>query len=248
MTLVDAGLAALVGTMVAVVVGGTVAGARRASLPAAEVRRLGTGLAVTLIAWLGLTAALAGAGVLSRWDSVPPRIPLLPLTVLASMLVLSRTARFGRLLGAIPPAWPIGLQTFRAVVEVLLWGLFLEGRIPERMTFAGSNVDVVVGVSAPLLAGWMALGRPPRAVVAAWNALGLGLLANIVTIALRSAPGAMNAGWGGVPNTAIAEVPFVWLPAFLVPLAVFGHVASLRQLATARRNATEPRPERATTS
>jgi hypothetical protein len=66
------------------------------------------------------------------------------------------------------------------------------------------------------------------------------VLGNIVTIALRSAPGPANAGRGGVPNTAIAEVPFVWLPAFLVPVAVFGHVASLRRLAIAARGPGTP--------
>jgi hypothetical protein len=30
------------------------------------------------------------------------------------------------------------------------------------------------------------------------------------------------------------EVPFVWLPAFHVPIAVFGNVASLRQVARLR--------------
>jgi hypothetical protein len=30
------------------------------------------------------------------------------------------------------------------------------------------------------------------------------------------------------------EWPFVWLPTFLVPVALFGHILSLRQLLVAR--------------
>jgi hypothetical protein len=94
------------------------------------------------------------------------------------------------------------------------------------LVLAGAGL-LVAGVAS---AAWaVARGRLGRAGVVLWNLAGLGLLANIVVIALRSAPGPLNAGWGGVPNTAIAEVPFVWLPAFLVPLAVLGHVVSLRQ-------------------
>lgn len=244
MTSVDIALVVLVATMTAALVAGVVAVARRAGLPHRAAPRMGAAVAVAIAAWLAVTAGLAAAGWLARWNAAPPRVAFLPVTILATMLVLSRTRRFGTLLAALPRSWPIALQTFRVPVELLLWLLYLAGRIPERMTFAGWNFDVLVGLSAPLVAWMVSRGRVPRAGILAWNVAGLALLANIVTIAVRSAPGPANAGWGGVPNTVIVEVPFVWLPAFLVPLAAFGHVVSLRQVVRSAPRSTAPRLER----
>lgn len=230
MSPIDYGMVLLVAAMAAAIVAGVASGARRAQLSPASSARLGAGVAIAIVGWLASTAGLAGSGLLSEYEAVPPRVALLPLGVLVTMLLLSRTRTFGRLLEAVPRAWPIALQSFRLPVELLLWALFLAGRLPERMTFGGRNFDILIGLSAPLVAWAVSRGRMGKMAVAAWNVAGLGLLANIVVVALRSAPGPLNAGWGGIPNTVIAQLPFVWLPAFLVPLAVFGHIAALRQL------------------
>jgi NADH:ubiquinone oxidoreductase subunit 6 (subunit J) len=68
-------------------------------------------------------------------------------------------------------------------------------------------------------------------VVVAWNALGIGLLAGIVVIAVASTP-ALHA-FGREPsalNTFVAYVPFVWLPSVLVVGAIVGHIAITRRL------------------
>jgi hypothetical protein len=238
----DAGLVLLTVVMAATVAAGLAAGARRVQPGAGRTSGVAAGAAAAILGWLAITAGLASRGLLARYDSVPPRLAFLPLAVIATMLLLSRTSTFARLLVVVPRAWPIALQVFRVPVELLLWGLFLEGRIPERMTFGGWNYDILVGLSAPAVAWAVWRGRLGPVAVAAWNVAGLGLLANIVVIALRSAPGPLDAGWGGVPDTVIAEFPFVWLPAFLVPLAVFGHVTALRQLVrSAPPSAARPR-------
>ncbi|MDB6080057.1 MAG: putative transrane protein of unknown function, partial [Akkermansiaceae bacterium] len=33
------------------------------------------------------------------------------------------------------------------------------------------------------------------------------------------------------PNVAILSFPFIWLPTFIVPVVLFTHLASIRQLA-----------------
>jgi hypothetical protein len=64
----------------------------------------------------------------------------------------------------------------------------------------------------------------------------LGLLANVVGMAITTLPGPLHHAWPGVSNVIAAELPFIFLPGFLVPVALFGHVLSLRQL-LARRSA-----------
>ena len=46
---------------------------------------------------------------------------------------------------------------------------------------------------------------------------------------MTSVPGALKLVWPGEPFTEFASGRLICLPAFLAPLAVFMHVASLRQ-------------------
>ncbi|MFM7344165.1 MAG: hypothetical protein ACKO1J_02200, partial [Tagaea sp.] len=63
------------------------------------------------------------------------------------------------------------------------------------MSAASSNLDIAIGLSAPLLAtamAWQARRSSPsralRRFVVGWNVAGLVLLANIVVIAVLSVP------------------------------------------------------------
>jgi hypothetical protein len=63
---------------------------------------------------------------------------------------------------------------------------------------------------------------PPRALLWAFNLLGLGLLTTIVTIAVLSMPTPFRA-FDGPPTVFVATVPFVWLPTVMVMAALLGH-------------------------
>jgi hypothetical protein len=195
--------------------------------------------ALGLAAWLGLTALLATSGALSVWSARPPRVPLLPLTALLAAGLFSRTRAASRLLDSIPPAWPLWTQSFRIAVEGLLFALLAAGRAPVQMTFEGQNLDALVGLTAPLLALWVSRGKAPKALVAAWNVLGALVLANTVRVAVTSFPGPLHRDWPGGTFTAPASFPWVWLPAFLVPLALSLHAFSLRQALRGGRDASE---------
>ena len=221
MNLADASMVVLVAGMAAVV---GLWLARRS-------RPLAVGFIGALGLWLAVTAALANAGALSDWTARPPRIGLLPLAFLASTLLLGRTATFRALVEATPRAWPILAQTFRVPVELTLFALCASGRAPVQVTFEGRNLDVLVGLTAPLMAWWVWRRRASPALVVSWNVLGLAILANTVVTVLTSTPGPLHRPWPGAPFTAIATWPLVWLPAFLAPLAVLLHVVSLQQTA-----------------
>jgi hypothetical protein len=194
-------------------------------------RMLALGFLGALGLWLAATAVLANAGVLSDWTARPPRVALLPLAFLATALLLGRTATFRSLVAATPRAWTLLAQTFRVPVELILFALYATGRAPVQITFEGRNLDVLVGLTAPLMAWWVWRRRASPALVVGWNVLGLGILANTVVTVLTSTPGPMHLPWPGAPFTALAAWPLVWLPAFLAPLAVFLHVVSLQQTA-----------------
>jgi hypothetical protein len=66
--------------------------------------------------------------------------------------------------------------------------------------------------------------------VLAWNVLGLALLVNIVAIAILSLPGPLRVFLAGPPNVLVLRVPYVWLPGFLVMVALAGHILVFRAL------------------
>ena len=191
-----------------------------------------------VLAWQGLMGGLALAGYFTRYDQPGRVLPTVGASVAAAVWLASRPwgTAVGRWLAASPPwAW-LALQTFRLPLELLLYSLFVHGVIGAQMTFVGHNVDIVVGLSAPLLAVLVGMvGRPGarpwvRHLAIAWNLLGLLLLLNIVVIAVLSIPFAFQVFTAGPANRIVAGLPFVWLPTLLVPLALLAHLVSLRLL------------------
>jgi hypothetical protein len=197
-----------------------------ASTDAARRQALTAAAATTL--WLAATAAAASAGVL-RFTEPPTMFPVLALTLaLAVGTGLSPLGR--RLAVGLPLAALVGFQAFRIVVELLLHRAYTEGLMPVQMSYAGRNFDVVSGVTALAVALWLATGHAARWVVLAWNTLGLALLANIVAIALLSAPTPFRVFMNEPANVWVTRAPWVWLPAVLVLSGLLGHLLVYRRL------------------
>jgi hypothetical protein len=110
------------------------------------------------------------------------------------------------------------------------------------LTFEGRNFDILVGLTA-LPVAWLCFARRagPRLGAVVWNVAGIAILANIVIHALLSAPTPFQVLRTEPPTTIIATLPYIWLPGFLVPLALSLHVASLRTLGVRPASAKETR-------
>lgn len=205
--------------VLSVVVAAVVVTALRRALPA-----------VAVLAWFGVVYGLAASGVLGAFERMPPKIPLVALSAVGIALLVSRVAAVKEALRVMPSWWPVAFQTFRAPLEVALYLLFTAGQLPEQMTFAGRNFDVLVGVSAPVMAFLIATKRAPPWVQWLWQLAAVGLLINVVSIAITSAPGPLHLDWPGAPLTIVAQWPYALLPGFLVPCAVLGHVLAISKL------------------
>jgi len=115
----------------------------------------------------------------------------------------------------------------------VLHRLALEGVAPVEMSWAGRNLDVVSGVTGLLLGLALLRGaRIPPGVVLGWNILGLGLLANIIAVAVLATPAFHR--FPGPPNLLPSTFPWVWLPSFLVQAALGSHLLVFRQLRRGR--------------
>ena len=126
--------------------------------------------------------------------------------------------------------WLVGFQGFRVLVEVFLHRMYLEGIVPEQMTYDGLNFDIVAGLSALLMAYQIARKKVGPKAILIWNVLGLLLLINIVVIAILSMPLPFRAFDNEPANTFVAYVPYIWLPTFHVQAALFGHLLVFRAL------------------
>lgn len=182
---------------------------------------------IGLAIWLVVVCTTSLSGFLRNFESVPPRLLVILAPMFIAIIVLTFNKNLKEILAQIPAKNLVRLQVFRVFVEILLWLLFLENLLPIQMTFEGRNFDVVAGATAPLAAYFLANNRKGLIV---WNILGLGLLFNIVTIAILSVPGPLRYFMNEPANTIVTYFPIVLLPAFLVPLAYTLHFFSLRQL------------------
>jgi hypothetical protein len=123
------------------------------------------------------------------------------------------------------------LHTVRIPVELVLFWLSEHGVIPRLLTFEGRNFDIFSGLTAPLIY-YFGFIRPKlgKGVLITWNIICLVLLVNVVTHAILSLPTPFQKFAFDRPNVAVLYFPYIWLPACVVPLVLFSHLAILRKL------------------
>ena len=200
---------------------------------AVGLRRAGAGvrpLLAILFAYVAIPGHLSRTGALGAWDATPPPALTLifGLTALTVLIVFSAVGT--RMADGIPLAAIVLLQSFRIGVEWVLHRLYLEGTVPIQMTWSGRNFDVVTGITGLLLGLALLRGKQaPRALVLGWNVLGIALLANIVVVAVLSTP-ALHRFPDQPPNLLPSAFPWVWLPSFLVQVALGSHLLVFRGL------------------
>lgn len=183
------------------------------------------------LGWIILQSCIAFTGFYTNTAVLPPRFLLLVLPPLLLTVLLFVTARGRRMLDQPDVRLLVLLHVIRVPVEIVLFGLYVEKYVPELMTFGGRNIDIVAGLTAPLVYyfGYVK-NRLPRQVLIAWNIAGLALLLNIVIHAVLSVPTPFQQLAFDQPNIAILYFPFVLLPGLLVPLVLLSHLVTLRSL------------------
>ncbi len=183
-----------------------------------------------LIGWVFLVSVLTFSDFFSDY-SFPPRLMVIvsiPSLFIIMSLLLPRTRSY---LMDIPITTLHYLHIIRVPVEMVLWWLSVWAVVPEIMTFEGSNLDIISGISAPFAAVFMVGSRSKSRLGAIiWNVLALGLLINIVSIAIAHSPYFFEGTEDTPVNMGILFFPYVLLPTFIVPAVLFSHLVSLNQL------------------
>lgn len=181
--------------------------------------------------WLLFVSTLALVGFYTKTDTVPPR--LLMFAVFPALFVIIFYFVFFRrnFIEKLPLKTLTALSIIRIPVELVLLWLYQNGQVPEIMTFEGRNFDILSGITAPIVA-WLAFrnGKTNRTLLIIWNVFALLLLFNIVIIAVFSLPSPIQQFGFDQPNRAVLYFPYIWLPAVIVPIVLFSHLASLYKL------------------
>jgi hypothetical protein len=212
-----------------------------AALTARYLRERLRALSIGLPLWLLYVGLLSYFGVISNTALRPPGIVYVAFpAVLFVLLVFARSDAGARIASAFPFWIIIGMQTFRIGVELLLHRLSVDGLAPRMVTYQGGNVDIWIGLSAPLISWIATRGRRGELLALGWNVVGLLTLANAITLSALTAPG-LNLIHSGVPNTAIGAFPFTYIAGFFAPLAMALHALSIRALRAGLKS-TQPLP------
>lgn len=185
---------------------------------------------VGTFSWILLISLLSYNDFFLDFSTIPPRLVIVIIFPLLFLILIGRKQKMKNIIRTIPITWVLYLQGFRFFVEILLWGLFKLNLIPIQMTFEGRNFDILVGITAPIVAVLYQKRIVKEMFLKVWNITGILVLANIVITAILSMPLPFRVFMDEPSSMQVVIFPIVWLPAILVPIAYYLHVFSLMQL------------------
>jgi len=188
--------------------------------------------AIVLVIWLAVTGILSINKVFQNTSTIPPRLMIViaPAILFIILLLITKSGR--KFTDNIDLKKLTLVHIVRVPVEITLFMLSTHKLIPELMTFAGRNFDILSGITAPIVyfVCFKNSQLKNRKLLLVWNFICLGLLLNIVINALLSAPFPFQQFAFDQPNIAILYFPFTWLPCFIVMIVLYSHLAAIRKL------------------
>lgn len=204
-----------------------------------EIRSLEKPIYIGTSIWLGIQAFLSMLTVYSSdLISFPPKLMLFGIFPTIVGIIILFVTPFGRtFIDGLSLKNLTYIHTVRIPVEIVLYLLFVNNVVPELMTFEGRNFDIFAGITAPIIGYYCFKStKIKKTILLLWNGISLCLLFNIIVNALLSAPSPIQKYAFDQPHIAILYFPYSWLPTFIVPIVLFSHLASLRQLLHYKQN------------
>ncbi|MBO3697531.1 hypothetical protein [Roseivirga sp. E12] len=183
--------------------------------------------AIILTLWVGYVVLMSFTGILDSL-SMPPKAPVF-IIIPAFIIVFITTSRkaFKSVIDGTPKHFPVFIQSFRIIVELLIYGAFVDGFFPQRVTFEGLNYDILMGIIALPMGFLIVKGIAKRQAILVYNILGLAVLSLTGYAFISSFYFSDFVNAGG--EIALVKVPFILLPGVLLPFAIFYHIVSIKQ-------------------
>ncbi|CDF80269.1 conserved hypothetical membrane protein [Formosa agariphila KMM 3901] len=133
------------------------------------------------------------------------------------------------------PNFLLGIHILRISVELVLYQLYLQEKIPQLMTFYGWNFDIVLGISALIILVYQLILKRKinRTLFIIWNSIGIVFLLVIVSLAILSSPSLIQQFAFDQPNIAVLEFPYCFLPTCVVPIVLMSNILLIEKSTTA---------------
>ena len=192
-------------------------------------------LLAVIILWSVLQSMLAYTGFYQITNTLPPRfaLVLLPATIL---IIVGLLPKYRNLLmkdrNLVASTF---LHSARIPVEIVLYYLFIHKMVPELMTFAGRNFDILAGLTAPVIGLLILTKKVGNSLLMIWNLVGLCLVTFILINGILSSELPFQQFGFEQPNKAINYFPFILLPAVIVPIVIYTHITDLLLLKSERK-------------
>ncbi|WP_020570732.1 hypothetical protein [Neolewinella persica] len=185
-------------------------------------------VAFVLLGYSIVQYIVGATGFYEYTESLPPHFLLNILPTLIAIFWLFFSKEGNELLAGFDRTELMWVHFVRVPVELVLYGLFIAGQIPEIMTFAGNNFDIVMGLTAPAII-YFGYGKKwiTPGLIRIWHIVGLVLLFNIIITAILSAPFPFQQFGFEQPNVGILQAPFNLLAAVVAPLVLVAHFIGL---------------------
>jgi hypothetical protein len=190
-------------------------------------------LAAVIGVWIGLAAAVAGAG----WLTISRPVPVVGLFVVVPLLATALATAWRaacKAMLSIPMQVMVALNIVR-VFAVLFLMLAAEGRLTGPFPYSAAWGDIITGVIAvPVL--WLLKDGGARytTAIAAWNLFGAADLVLAIAFGITSSEGSPLQLFPGPGSEAMQHAPWSFVPTVLVPIWLILHAIIAVQLRRAK--------------
>lgn len=175
--------------------------------------------------WIAILSFLSLSPRYTFSKSLLPIFPLVTIPPALFILLLFITKRGKQFIKRLDIKTVMIVHFARILVEIGLACLAVYQLVPKSLTFEGRNFDILIGLSAPAVYYFGFVKRKlNKSTILIWNIIGLVSLVNVIgntvftVLVLKQ------------PNFALGYFPFFLLPAFIVPVILLAHLASIRQI------------------
>jgi hypothetical protein len=186
--------------------------------------------------WLALLVTIGAIGGFASRSLAPvPALPLaFALAVTTALVAWKAAPAFRRALLSVPLENLIAANALR-VFGVFFLLLYAQQRLPAPFAQSAGIGDIITGLEALYIAARLTSGRSvsPRW-IAVWNTFGALDLAVAVSLAVVSTPGLPIQLFGTSAPNALTSLPWLLVPAMLVPFYLLMHLTIATRLASSR--------------
>ncbi len=184
-------------------------------------------IAIWLAAWYAVVILMGTSGVLTYPHGLGA--PGLGVAVVAPLValvvVVLRSASLRQALREIPLPVLVGVHAIRLLGDFFLV-LYAQGRLPAPFAPLAGWGDMITGLIAIPLTWWLVRGKtvaPP--LLWLWNSFGMLDLVTAIGLGAVSAPGPIQLITASPGTTMMTTLPWLIIPAFIVPLLAATHLA-----------------------